>query len=226
MITGIERILVEVPDLKKAELEYKAFFDGIISYDQTSSIIVLDNSAIELRNNPFVEKAKINGITLLDESNSSKPKKVLPKPRGLNISRIGKRIFSKARGPNNKILSIDHLVLLSNDLDDCIDEFGTKRLGIRLALDKTEPKWGGRMLFFRAGKFTLEIIQNNTSDSQRKDRFWGIAYLCSNIELTIENLQKKDVILSPIREGRKKGTLVATVKSHNLGLPTLLIQNK
>ena len=93
MITGIERILVEVPDLKKAELEYEAFFGGIISYDQTSSIIVLDNSAIELRNNPFVEKAKINGITLLDESNSSKPKKVLPKPRGLNISRIGKKIF-------------------------------------------------------------------------------------------------------------------------------------
>ena len=226
MITGIERILVEVPDLKQAKLEYKAFFGDIISHDQSSSIIVLNNSAIELRHNPFIKKAKINGITLLDENKSSKPKKILPKPRGLNISSIGKRGFSNAGAPNNKILSIDHLVLLSNDLDDCIEEFGTHRLGIRLALDKTEPKWGGRMLFFRAGKFTLEIIQNNSSDSQRKDHFWGIAYLCSDIELTIENLQKKDVVLSSIREGRKKGTLVATVKSHNLGLPTLLIQNK
>ena len=226
MIIGIERILVEVPDLKKAELEYKAFFGDIISHDQTSLIIALDNSAIELRINPFIETAKITGITLLDENNTSISQQILPKPRGLNISRIGKRIFTQARAPNNKILSIDHLVLLSNDLNDCIQEFGTNRLGIRLALDKTEPKWGGRMLFFRVGKFTLEIIQNNSSDSQIKDYFWGIAYLCSDIEFTIKNLQEKGVVFSSIREGRKKGTLVATVKSHNLGLPTLLIQNK
>ncbi len=226
MIIGIERILIEVPDLKKAELEYNAFFGDIISHDQTSSIIALDNSAIELRINPFIEKAKITGITLLDENNSSKPQQILPKPRGLNISRIGERMFAQARTPNKKILSIDHLVLLSNDLNDCIEEFGTNKLGIRLALDKTESKWGGRMLFFRVGKFTLEIIQNNSSNSQRKDHFWGIAYLCSDIEFTIENLQEKGVVFSSIREGRKKGTLVATVKSHNLGLPTLLIQNK
>ena len=226
MIIGIERILIEVPDLKKAEIDYKAFFGNIISHDQTSSIIALDNSAIELRINPFIEKAKITGITLLDENNSSKPQQILPKPRGLNISRIGERMFAQARTPNKKILSIDHLVLLSNDLNDCIEEFGTNRLGIRLALDKTEPKWGGRMLFFRVGKFTLEIIQNNSGDSQIKDHFWGVAYLCSDIEYTIENLRERDVAFSSIREGRKRGTLVATVKSHNLGLPTLLIQNK
>ena len=142
------------------------------------------------------------------------------------MTRIGKRMFPKKRMLKNGISAIDHLVLLSNDLDECIKAFGASGLGIRLALDKTEPTWGGRMLFFRVGKFTLEIIQNNRNDSREEDYFWGIAYLCSNIELAVATLQKNGVQHSSIREGRKAGTLVATVKSHNLGLPTLLLQMK
>jgi len=192
--------------------------------DGTNRAIVKSTSEIDL-------------IPLSTGTNNVFPLSVEPTLAGIvaGLNAVGK-ITDDSLKSRSKVIYIESagiqdialidLVLLSNDLDDCIEEFGTHRLGIRLALDKTEPKWGGRMLFFRAGKFTLEIIQNNSSDSQGKDHFWGIAYLCSDIELTIENLQKKDVVLSSIREGRKKGTLVATVKSHNLGLPTLLIQNK
>jgi hypothetical protein len=37
-------------------------------------------------------------------------------------------------------------------------------------------------------------------------------------------LAQRGVTLSGIREGRKPGTRVATVKSHCLGIPTLLIE--
>ena len=79
------------------------------------------------------------------------------------------------------------------------------------------------MLFFRAGKLTLEVIQSD--DAQPDENFfWGIAYQCSALEATTEALVERGVVLSGLREGRKPGTRVATVKSHGLEIPTLLIE--
>ncbi len=225
MITGIERITIEVPDLKRAEFEYKSLLGEFTPDELLSSVIAFNNSTIELRENPFLRDPKITGITLLDDSFLIESSPILPEPRGLNINCIGKRLIQYDGTIKHGIIGIDHLVLLSNDLDDCIERFGAHGLGIRLALDRIEPRWGGRMLFFRVGKFTLEIIQNSHNDSQKDDRFWGLAFLCSDIKFTISELQKKGVKHSNVREGRKDGTLVATIKSHNLGLPTLLLQN-
>ena len=94
------------------------------------------------------------------------------------------------------------------------------QLGIRLALDRLVPEWGGRMLFFRAGKLTLEVI---AAEETTESSFWGIAYLCADIDKTLARLHEADVSVTAIREGRKPGTRVATVKSRCLGIPTLLI---
>ena len=117
--------------------------------------------------------------------------------------------------------SVDHVVLRTSDAEACIDLFEGE-LGIRLALDKTVPEWGGRMLFFRHGKMTLEVIQHLQRPPEQ-DFFWGITYLCKDIDATVAQLDRRGVAHSPVREGRKPGTRVTTVKSHCLGLPTLLI---
>jgi hypothetical protein len=96
-------------------------------------------------------------------------------------------------------------------------------LGIRLALDQTVPEWGGRMLFFRAGKLTLEVIDSG-SDGPGQDYFWGIAYQCPDIVEIAGQLAERGVELSELRAGRKPGSRVATLKSHNLGIPTLLLE--
>ena len=41
------------------------------------------------------------------------------------------------------VVAIDHVVLMTTDAEDCIRLFG-RDLGMRLALDKTVEKWGGR----------------------------------------------------------------------------------
>jgi len=112
--------------------------------------------------------------------------------------------------------------LQSGDAEACIALFGDD-LGLRLALDQEVPEWGGRMLFFRHGKMTLEIIQN-LKEPPARDFFWGITYLCHDLEQTISALDQRGILHSPIREGRKPGTRVCTVKSHCLELPTLLIE--
>lgn len=119
------------------------------------------------------------------------------------------------------IQAIDHVVLQTNDADDCIRLF-QGQLGMRLALDQTVEKWGGRMLFFREGALTLEVI-HNFEKPIKKDRFWGICYRCARIEDTVKFLSQQGVACSEIRAGRKEGTQVATIKSHCANIPSLLI---
>ncbi len=121
------------------------------------------------------------------------------------------------------VQSVDHVVLYTNDADRCVQTFGEQGLGLRLALDKHVPEWGGRMLFFREGKLTLEIIQPN-DEFEGDDYFWGIAYQVANIDATVSRLQSQGVSTSAVRDGRKPGTKVATIKSHHLNIPTLLVQ--
>jgi len=115
------------------------------------------------------------------------------------------------------------VVLHTSDADACIRLFGDEGLGLRLALDQMVPKWGGRMLFFRAGKLTLEVIQS-LDNPPPADFFWGLTFACADLETTLARLSANTVVHSPARDGRKPGTRVATLKSHNLGLPTLLLQ--
>ncbi len=121
------------------------------------------------------------------------------------------------------VQSVDHVVLYTNDADRCIETFGDQGLGLRLALDKNVPEWGGRMLFFRQGKLTLEVIQPNDG-VEGEDYFWGIAYQVADIDAVVARLQGQGVSCSAARDGRKPGTKVATVKSHHLNIPTLLVQ--
>ena len=52
---------------------------------------------------------------------------------------------------------------------------------------------------------------------------WGVALQCPDLAGAVSEIRGRGVTVSDIREGRKAGTRVATVKSHCLGIPTLLI---
>lgn len=121
------------------------------------------------------------------------------------------------------IQTVDHVVLTTNDANDCIRLFGDE-LGMRLALDQTVEKWNARMLFFREGSMTLEVIER-LDKLPARDTFWGISYRVGNLKRAHELLVSNGVLLSEIRPGRKPGTEVATVKSHNGGIETLLVGN-
>jgi len=93
-----------------------------------------------------------------------------------------------------------------------------------LKLDKTREEWGVRQLFFRVGDNILEVVE--PLDSKRKppkDCFWGLAYGTANMEATHQRLTQDCVEITDIREGRKANTVVATAKSSNLNIATLII---
>jgi len=227
MDVSIDRVIIAVPDLIASMAQYEVFFgvaptEVSLGGEQKCAWLALENTLLELQERP-IEKAYICGLVFASSA-VSESEQALDNNRQLELSLCDGRVtgeFRKRGGITASELGVDHIVLRTADAEASVDLF-RDTLGIRLALDKTVPEWGGRMLFFRPGKLTLEVIQAEDS-SLGKDYFWGIAFQCSNVDTLASQLGTRGVTTSLTREGRKPGTRVLTVKSHTLEIPTLLI---
>ena len=132
----------------------------------------------------------------------------LPQPKELNDS-----------SPNK----LDHVVINTNDADGFIKIY-KDTFNIHLALDKVIEHWQKRMLFFRLNQTTIEVIEQE-DDLPPGDQMWGLAWEVKDIEKAHERMMAEGIEITPIQKGVKEKTLVATIKSHNHNVPTLLIQH-
>ena len=123
----------------------------------------------------------------------------------------------------SKVKKLDHVVINTQDADSFISIYRDV-YKIRLALDKTIEHWKRRMLFFRTNATTIEVIEDKDK-KESADELWGLAWEVDSIEDAHKRLVRNDVEVTPIKEGLKKGTLVATIKSHTCNVPTLLIEH-
>lgn len=121
------------------------------------------------------------------------------------------------------VKSLDHVVINTQDADDFISIY-RDIYKIRLALDTTIEHWKRRMLFFRTNATTIEVIEQKDK-KESADELWGLAWVVESIEEAHERLINKNIDVTPIKKGLKKGTLVATIKSHTCNVPTLLIEH-
>ncbi len=229
MISSFDRIIIAVPRLDQAVREYQKLLGAGFWYvpggdDGAKAWLGLANVVLELREQAVESPSIIAVVFAADDIPGSAV--AISNTRGLELSLCdgsdSEEFRAQQASAQNTNLKVDHLVLRTADADACINLFSVG-LGIRLALDKDVPQWGGRMLFFRVGKLTLEIIET-AEDKPDADYFWGIAYQCADILETVAQLRRQGLELSDVRDGRKPGTKVATVKSHALGIPTMLIE--
>ncbi len=123
----------------------------------------------------------------------------------------------------SKVKKLDHVVINTQDADSFIGIY-RDAYKIRLALDKTIEHWNRRMLFFRTNATTIEVIEEKDK-KELADELWGLAWEVDSIEDAHKRLVSSGVEVTPIKEGLKKGTLVATIKSHTCNVPTLLIEH-
>ncbi len=223
---GFDRIVIAVPDLADAVSQYTALLGALPL--QTPPVPDararwhLGNTVLEVREQAGAP-AGIDAIVLRC---ADAPVNATPLENSLGVdvqvcdgSFVAGLVAAheQARSP----LRVDHLVMRSRDADACIALFANQ-LGLRLALDQHVPEWGGRMLFFRAGKLTLEVIAPDAADVE--NTLWGIAFSHPDLDVYLQTLAWHSVATGAQREGRKPGTRVASVKSHALGIPTLLIE--
>ena len=185
MYPAFDHTLIDVPNLAEAVGEYQQ----LLGIDYARSF-ELANINIQLRENPALDAAQITHLALLDPTMDGQGISPLAGgPRNIPLAKACTRPAEfRQLQSNTGIYAIDHLVLQTADADACIDLFG-EQMGLRLALDQEVPEWGGRMLFFRHGKMTLEVIQN-LKEPPARDFFWGITYLCRDLEQTVSSLDQ------------------------------------
>lgn len=126
--------------------------------------------------------------------------------------------------PPGSVSWLDHVVVNTPNPERALAHYGA-RLGLRLALDRTNPDWGSRLIFFRTGGLTIEILHrlDDSQDPSAPDTLWGLSWGVQDIRAAQSRLSDAGIDVSEVRTGRKPGTEVCTVRSHTLGIPTLFI---
>lgn len=118
---------------------------------------------------------------------------------------------------------LDHIVIRSPNPERAIVLYAG-RLGLDLRLDRSNPDWGSRLLFFRCGDLVVEIAHDLAKGvSDDPDELWGLSWRSNDIAATHARLARAGVEVSEIRNGRRTGTKVFTVQSHSANVPTIVI---
>lgn len=122
------------------------------------------------------------------------------------------------------IAGLDHIVVHTANPDRALALYGAK-LSLDLRLDRTNEKWGSRLLFFRCGDLVVEIgTRLGAPVTDAPDGFGGLAWRVRDADGANARLLKAGFAVSEVRSGRKQGTKVFTVKDRTGGVPTLMIQ--
>jgi catechol 2,3-dioxygenase-like lactoylglutathione lyase family enzyme len=121
------------------------------------------------------------------------------------------------------IEGLDHVVVATEDSERAAALYGA-RLGLDMALDRTHQDWG-QLMFFRCGDLIVEVVRRPVAGGdQAHDRLWGLSWRVADLDATRARLIAAGVDVSEVRNGRKPGTRVMTVRSGTCGIQTILLE--
>ncbi len=121
------------------------------------------------------------------------------------------------------ISALDHVVIASPDPDAAATLYGDE-LGLRLALDRTFESRGIRILFFRVGGVTVEVVGRlGAPGGGAADRATGLAFRTGDVAAARARVAAAGFDVSEVRPGQKPGTRVCTVRGGTNGVGTLLL---
>ena len=121
------------------------------------------------------------------------------------------------------VLGLDHVVVSSADPERVVALYGA-RLGLDMALDRSHPDWG-RLMFFRCGDLIVEVVCRPGAGSDlTHDKLGGLSWRVNDIDAVRARLVAAGIDVSEVRNGRKPGTRVMTVRSGTCGIRTLLLE--
>jgi catechol 2,3-dioxygenase-like lactoylglutathione lyase family enzyme len=118
---------------------------------------------------------------------------------------------------------LDHLVIGTPDPERAIVLYAG-RLGLDLRLDRSNPDWGMRLLFFRCGDLVVEVAHRLAGGAtDGPDRFYGFSWRVADIAAAHTRITAAGFNVSEIRSGRRPGTRVFTVHDRTHGAPTIVL---
>ena len=122
------------------------------------------------------------------------------------------------------VSGLDHVVIRTPDPERATALYGA-RLALDMRLDRSNPAWGARLLFFRCGDLIVEVAHDlRTGVGDGPDRLWGLSWRVPDAEAARARLRAAGLDVSEVRAGRKPGTRVLTLRDGTCGVPTLLLE--
>ena len=120
-------------------------------------------------------------------------------------------------------LGLDHVVVQTGDPERAAALYGA-RLGLDMALDRSNPDWG-RLMFFRCGDLIVEVVHRpGNKSAPDHDKIWGLSWRVADADAARARLVAAGIDVSDVRTGRKPGTRVLSVRSGTSGIPTMLVE--
>jgi hypothetical protein len=114
----------------------------------------------------------------------------------------------------NGVARVDHVVLMSPDLDRTVADLRADGFDLRRIREGETPGGSTRQAFFRLGEPILEVVQapEGTSVARHPDgpaRLWGLAFLVEDMARTTATLG--DLVGTP-RDAVQPGRRIATLR--------------
>lgn len=145
---------------------------------------------------------------------------------GLPTTRSDRPPPAEAPPHPNGVISLDHVVAISSDLDRTVEKLVAAGLDLRRVREEPTPAGAPRQAFFRLGSMILEAVQEPPEATERAggDRpafFWGLAFTAPDLEQTVAYLGD---CVSDVRPAVQPGRQIATLRrSSGLSVPVALI---
>ena len=122
----------------------------------------------------------------------------------------------------NGATAIDHVVLLSPDLDRTVDALAAVGVDPRRERD---AELGGRrvkQVFFRLGEVILEVVGSPDTAEDGPSTLWGITYVVDDIDATAAFFGDRS---TPVKDAVQPERRITTLKHRALGMsvPTAMI---
>ncbi|WP_123023363.1 VOC family protein [Mycolicibacterium stellerae] len=115
----------------------------------------------------------------------------------------------------NGVTAIDHVVLLSPDLNRTVDALAAVGVTPRRERD---AELGGRpirQIFFRFGEVVIEAVGSPETASEGPSTLWGITYLVADIDATAAFFGDR---ATPVKDAVQPGRRITTLRHHDLGM--------
>ena len=146
---------------------------------------------------------------------------------GLPTSRSNAPLPGEPPEHPNGTLAIDHVVAMSPSFPRSVAALQGAGLDLRRIRDEPTAAGAPRQAFFRLGAEILELVQEPEEAVQRGGgpdgpaRFWGLALLVTDLEITVEAIAPH---AGSIRPAVQPGRRIATVRrSAGLAVPLALM---
>ena len=115
----------------------------------------------------------------------------------------------------NGVTAIDHVVLLSPDLDRTVKSLAA--VGVEPRRER-DGELGGRpirQIFFRFGEVIIEVVGSPGTASEGPSTLWGITYVVADMDATASFFGDHT---TPVKDAVQPGRRITTLRHHDFGM--------